>query len=141
MTSAGASTANRRRRLARAVASFIAAAAVGMVLASTAAAVTYDCYWATSGCGFGAIAAGAGWQTPGYLSSSERPFENNQTTATSNKRIQRFNSSGSWDGGAWNGGPQVWVVQIFNQVNKGWGCYSRADVPGGTISVNCGYYH
>jgi hypothetical protein len=42
--------------------------------------------------------------------------------------------------GAWNGGPQIWVVQIFNQQDKGWGCYSRSDVPGGTISVNCGYY-
>ncbi len=141
MTELAQSGATLRRSLCIAAAAIVVIAALSLMLASRASAVTQHCYWATSACGFGSIPAGSGWQTPGYIAgASERPFENNQNTATSNKRIQRFNSSGAWDLGAWNGGPQIWVVQIFNQQDKGWGCYSRSDVPGGTISVNCGYY-
>lgn len=128
-------------RRAVSIASVAVTAGVGLGAAVGQASAAYTCYWATSACGYGTIAPSGGWLAAGSHSPSERPFMNNQTTATSNKRIQRFDLAGAWDGGAWNGGPQIWVVQIFNQQNRRWGCYNNPHESGGTISVNCGYHY
>lgn len=125
-------------------AALVAGLATGAGLAAAASPLAaspgYHCYWATLACGTGAIAPNGGYTEANSSASSERPFMNNANVATSNKRIQRHTAAGAWDGGAWNGGPQIWVVQVFNQQNKRWGCYNNPLQPGGTITVNCGHY-
>ncbi len=112
------------------------AALFGAIAPSTALADWYNCYWATSACGFGGLAPSAGKSSAYFGSLTERPFMNNENFGTS-KRIERWDYYSGFDG-AWLGSSRIWVVQIGAAQSKQYRCIN---VSSANVSVNCGNYH